>query len=142
MRLVGINPKGIKFLYNLRTNPEIDKFLTGNPPISFNEHMRFLSSNSDRFWVLEDGSVYVGYGQIKEEDEDTCEVGFVIDPKYQGRGYGKKIVDLICDKAKEKYKNILLEVKKDNLKAIHIYEKYGFTTYKTDPKILKMKLII
>jgi ribosomal protein S18 acetylase RimI-like enzyme len=51
-----------------------------------------------------------------------------IDPDNQGMGYGISLIDLsIKNLKKEGFKKYQLEVLKDNLKAINIYEEFGFT---------------
>ncbi len=53
---------------------------------------------------------------------------FMIDKKYQGKGYGKKSMVLILEKMYEDYrcKKIYLSVHEDNRTAIELYEKLGF----------------
>ncbi len=62
---------------------------------------------------------------------------FMIDKKYQGKGYGKKSMELILQKMYEDYncKKIYLSVHENNFPAIKLYEKLGFkkTMFK-DPK--------
>ncbi len=54
---------------------------------------------------------------------------FMIDKKYQGKGYGKKSMNLILQKMYDDYncKKIYLSVHEDNYPAIELYEKLGFT---------------
>ena len=47
---------------------------------------------------------------------------FMIDHKYQNKGYGTKIVEDLCNE----YGLDCLWVNADNKKAIHVYEKCGF----------------
>ena len=46
--------------------------------------------------------------------------------EYQNKKIGSKLLEYIINKYKGIVENITLEVKKDNNKAIHIYEKMGF----------------
>ncbi len=62
---------------------------------------------------------------------------FMIDKKYQGKGYGKKSMELILEKMYEDYncKKIHLSVHEDNSFAIKLYQKLGFAkTIFKDPK--------
>ena len=45
---------------------------------------------------------------------------------FQNHGIGTKLINYVIDKYKEKCKNITLEVRKDNEKAIKLYKKVGF----------------
>lgn len=53
---------------------------------------------------------------------------FMIDEAYQGKGYGKKSLDLlICQLDKEyDYDEIFLSIYEDNVNAIKLYESVGF----------------
>lgn len=53
---------------------------------------------------------------------------FMIDKKYQGKGYGKRALELILDELRKEHHYDYVEVcvnKEDNI-AIHVYEKAGF----------------
>jgi len=126
MELIGVTPRGLKFLYKTRRDPKIDKYLTGNPPLSYEDHMVFMASNSHRFRILVDKYSYVGYGQITEREDGHCEVGFVVATEYQNMGYGKRLIDLIVTEAEIKYKTLGLYVKKNNEWAIRICKRIGF----------------
>lgn len=64
----------------------------------------------------------------------TCELHIYINSEFHGNGYGscsiQKIL-LFCDKILG-IKEINLKVFKNNKSAIHLYNKYGFKTYKED----------
>ena len=61
-------------------------------------------------------------------------LGFAIDSKHQGKGYGVEALKFIQDRAKkEGYKAIELDANRKN-KAIKIYEKFGFK--KTDYRLM------
>ena len=53
---------------------------------------------------------------------------FMIDARFQGKGYGKEALRLILDKLKEegKYQTVEVCVKKQATAALRVYEKVGF----------------
>jgi ribosomal protein S18 acetylase RimI-like enzyme len=51
---------------------------------------------------------------------------FGIRPDYQGRGLSKPLLEKSLDFARSTGLQIKLEVHKDNIKAVRLYEKYGF----------------
>ncbi len=54
-------------------------------------------------------------------------VNFNVLESFQNQKIGSKLMDAFFKIAKDKnIKNITLEVRKDNEKALHIYQKYGF----------------
>ena len=49
-----------------------------------------------------------------------------IDKKYRGSGYGRILVDSVLEILEEKNFSVTLEVRKDNIVAINLYESLGF----------------
>ena len=58
---------------------------------------------------------------------DRIEIAnFNVLDEYQNNKIGNKLLDYLINKYRSKVNNITLEVRCDNEKAIHIYQKYGF----------------
>jgi ribosomal protein S18 acetylase RimI-like enzyme len=51
---------------------------------------------------------------------------FGVSPNYQGKGFSKPLLEKSLDFARSTGLQIKLEVQKNNIKAINLYEKYGF----------------
>lgn len=132
MRLeLASSPEDILFLYNSRTNPEVSAMLTGQPPATFEQHLSFFEKNQNKsryIYIAFCGEDRVGYSQIYAITNSQLEVGFVVHPSFQGKGYGKDLVLRTIEKARSLYPNkeIVLYVKSDNSKAVHIYQNMGF----------------
>lgn len=63
-----------------------------------------------------------------------------IEIKYAGKGIASKLMELCIDYAvKNNYKSILLEVAKNNDKAIKLYEKYDFKNLDVKQDLIIMK---
>lgn len=63
--------------------------------------------------------------------------------KYHGSGLALDLMKFFITKAVElKCKYIALEVGRKNLKAIHFYEKVGFSVVSCDAEILTMKMVL
>jgi ribosomal protein S18 acetylase RimI-like enzyme/sugar phosphate isomerase/epimerase len=68
----------------------------------------------------------VGYGHLDNENGIVW-LGIVVKKEYQGRGYSKQIMSALVGRARElKLENIQLSVDNDNIKAIALYERFGF----------------
>lgn len=87
----------------------------------------------DRY--LERGDMYVLYdsGEAKavsvvtEESEEILELkNLAVDPQCQRRGYGRKMIEFLCDRYKGK-KAILQAGTGDSPATLPFYEKCGFT---------------
>jgi ribosomal protein S18 acetylase RimI-like enzyme len=77
--------------------------------------------------------VLMGLAAVYFNDENTKR-GFLthinISKEYLGRGFGSILMKEILEYGKKiEFKEISLEVKKNNTKAIKIYEKFGFEKY-------------
>lgn len=60
---------------------------------------------------------------------------FEVITKERGKGIGDKLLKYLIEKYQDTdIKNITLEVKKDNIVAINLYEKYGFKKVSTREK--------
>jgi GNAT superfamily N-acetyltransferase len=69
----------------------------------------------------------VAYGHLDPEKEKVW-LGIAVVDAFKGRGLGKKIMDLLIAKAREKKcPGIFLSVDKQNTQAIRLYQHYGFT---------------
>lgn len=75
----------------------------------------------------------VGFTNLLDEGEYVF-FGIGVNPKYCNNGFGKTITKLSIENCREKYpnKNIILEVRTWNKRAINCYESQGF-------KIIKVK---
>lgn len=79
------------------------------------------------FRVIEVEDNVIGYigGYFFMEDGEI--LNFLIDEKYQHRGYGSKLFNYIMDEAYSiGVKRITLEVRRSNLKGINFYKKHNF----------------
>lgn len=78
---------------------------------------------------LDDGSVvaYVGASYVLDE----AEIGNIcVLPEYRGMGVGKSLLNDLMDELKSRgIVTVFLEVESDNVNAIALYEKAGFTRY-------------
>ncbi len=133
------------FLYNTRRDESISKMLTGSPPEDYESHIKYIDRVQEKIrWIFIafNEKERVGYCQIYDVCEKKLEVGFVVSSKFQGNGYGKKIVKETILKAKELFpeRKIVLYVKKNNVKAIHIYKKQGFKEVSESNGIVYMEL--
>ena len=83
------------------------------------------------YYVLEeDGKVVGGCGikHLDHSDDNICELQrmFLL-PSSRGKGFGKKLMELCLDKAREYgYEEIYLETLSQMKTAIGLYKRYGF----------------
>ena len=84
-----------------------------------------------RVYAIENDGTVVGVALVKEFSDEPLGYDlqqFMIDERYQGRGYGSAALGLILDELRRegRYDHVELCVKKADTAAIKLYEKHGF----------------
>jgi ribosomal-protein-alanine N-acetyltransferase len=78
-------------------------------------------------WVMEKLGEIVAYGIISIAAGESHVMNLCVDPKYQRKGYGRKVMkQLLIVALEERCRLILLEVRPSNEKAIALYYDMGF----------------
>lgn len=78
-------------------------------------------------YVYEEDNKILGYISVSFDGITLEILNFCVDVNNQNKGIGKSILNNIIDKyKKEGCKNIILDVRENNLRAIHVYESFGF----------------
>lgn len=77
--------------------------------------------------VLLRGDVVAGYGVLSVAAGEAHILNICIDPHYRSRGYGEKLLDEMLFRARAaSVRQIFLEVRPSNQRAIALYRKKGF----------------
>jgi small conductance mechanosensitive channel len=119
----------LRAMYCVRSHPEVTSFLRGAPPSDYTCHITYLRNcpPQKRFFLVRSESSFVGYCQLTDT-QDHVEIGMALHPDFCNQGIGSKalasLLELLQNTGQEK--SIILFVKKDNLRAIALYRKYGF----------------
>ena len=84
-----------------------------------------------KVFVIEDGDTAVGLALVREFTDEPLGYDlqqFMIDERFQGRGFGSAALKLILDELKKEghYDHVEVCVKRDDAVAIGLYEKHGF----------------
>ena len=132
------------FLYETRRNPDVDKWLLGIKPEDYTMHVNYIKSvqgKKRKIFIAVKHEKMIGYFQLYNLQFNQVEVGFVIHPAYQGKGYGKELVNNALLYIANNFKNIdiVLVVMQENTKAFHIYEQLGFEVEKIVDKEIHMR---
>jgi len=85
--------------------------------------------DESRLWVALDGEKIIGSIAMVKSEENTAQLRwFVVDPRYQGKGIGKKLMDVAVQFCRERhYTHVYLWTIETLKSARHLYKKYGFT---------------
>jgi RimJ/RimL family protein N-acetyltransferase len=141
------NPDHVGWLFKVRTHPEVAARFFAPPPKKFVDHVQFLTkvleTKEREFFIVYADDQMTGYCQIINRS-DNLEVGFALHPDWQGKGIGSASVQLLLDHIRQsgsdKSSHITLIVKKDNQRAINLYQKFGFVITAELDNELSMKL--
>ena len=112
---------------DLATVSELDAKCFDNDAWSDGFFMAELRSKTSKYIVGElDGKIIASAGVeiFMDEAEMTT---FAVSPEFQGRGFGKKLLEEIIHVAKKfGATSMILEVRCSNIPALHVYQKFGF----------------
>lgn len=91
--------------------------------------------------VLEDE--IIGYCRLENIDDQKAEFGVLVDKDFWNNGIASFLLEEAIDwSSGSPLEKLILEVYKNNPAAIHIYQKYGFTTELTKDKTLVMSKMV
>jgi ribosomal-protein-alanine N-acetyltransferase len=84
--------------------------------------------------VLEREGEVVGYGILSVAAGEAHILNLCVDPNFRSLGYGEQILDAILERAANaEVREIFLEVRPSNEKAIALYKKKGFRVIASRP---------
>lgn len=112
-------------IWNIKSQPLADKWLDE------------IKSGNRLVFVYKINGEFIGEGALvlNEGDPDYTIPGkriyvsrMIVKKEYRNRGIGNEILKFLIKKAKEMgYSEMTIGVDKDNINALHLYRKYGFT---------------
>jgi len=103
LREVTTDEIDIQALYELRMDDETRHMFRHTSVVSYEDHVRFVTryfaeENNDCWFVVEVGAQIVGTLALCDLDREQgiCELSrVIIAPRFRGRGYGKRAVQLL-----------------------------------------------
>ena len=84
-----------------------------------------------KIYAFENDGTIVGTALVREFTDEPLGYDlqqFMVDKRYQGKGYGSQALQMILDELRKEghYDHVELCVKKADTEAIRLYEKHGF----------------
>ena len=140
----------IERIYNIKSNPfTYNKEFTCHDTTKVSIHQvqtwfnNFINeTNTIRLGIcVHDTHALIGLITLGNVDyvNSACEIHIAIDYEYQGKGYGEESMTLLLEYTSRivRIKNISLNVHKDNIVAVSLYEKIGFEKCDSNGYFLK-----
>ncbi len=132
-------------MIRLATNKDIDELNKIVDPNIFEKITIFDFDNEiKKIFLIEEKDMIIAYIYLHVFDHDSINIlDFFVKENYRNKGYGKKLIEYIISKYKQK---IFLEVRESNINAIKLYEKFDFKTihirkkyYKDEDALIMMR---
>ena len=114
-------------LHTLLSDAEVMKYL--EPPFTEEQTGKFLAqalSETPRVLAAEHDGRFIGYVIYGPYEEDTMELGWVLQPEYWNRGYASALTEMLMEKAAAEGRKPVIECDPGQAVTRHIAEKYGF----------------
>lgn len=127
--LQTINETNFIHAARLKVRPDQQSYLQSAPMIMARAYA--YRNQRSIVWGIYENSEIVGLAMLHDlEEEPSCYhlCQFMIDAAQQGKGYGQQTLRLILSECRRegKFPRIEVCVKKEDVAAIHVYEKAGF----------------
>ncbi|AXE36368.1 spermidine N1-acetyltransferase [Chromobacterium phragmitis] len=135
LKLRPLERDDLAFVHEMNNNANIMRYWFEEPYEAFVElvdlYDKHIHDQNERRFVIEDGARKAGLVELVEIDyiHRRAEFQIIIHPECQGRGYASQATRLAMRYAfavLNLYKLYLI-VDKENAKAIHVYQKLGFS---------------
>lgn len=116
-------------LYGTLSDPDVMKYI--EPVFTLDKTKSFLFSaalsDSPLIYAAEDDNGnYIGYVIYHEYEEDSVELGWLLNKKEWGKGYASRLTQILINRAKQEEKNAVIECVPEQMVTKHIAEKNGF----------------
>lgn len=134
-----------KFIMNLRTNENISRFISLTS-VNINEQIQWIKNyklreeKKEEFYFIVENKNGLSCGTVRiyninYKSKETTWGSFILD-KIRPEGASSEVIDLSLNFISKELKleKVYLDVRKENYKAIHIYEKNKFIRIKEDDK--------
>ena len=101
------------------------------PPIGILARGYVYRNCNAKVFVIENDGVVIGVALVREFTDEPLGYDlqqFMIDERYQGKGYGSAALALILNALRREghYDHVEVCVKKKNTEAVRLYEQHGF----------------
>ena len=129
MRLISVTEDNWMDVASLSVKEEQKKYVA--PAIGILARGYVYRDCNAKIYAFENDGVIVGTALVREFTDEPLGYDlqqFMIDEKYQGKGYGSRALELILDELRKegRYDHVELCGKKADTEAIRLYGKYGF----------------
>lgn len=139
LKFIALNEKNLEFVRTTRNL--VKKHLINKKFISKKQQKLWYNNDylrgNERVFLCLINKIYVGYCQY---NVSSFEIGIKINPEYQEKKYGFKILKLLINNIYKDFKNKNIKLKalilSDNIKSINLFLKLKFKIKKKNKNVL------
>lgn len=128
LRIRKLNRNDLEALYELLSDPKVMQYL--EPPYSKEKTEQFLAdaglSDPPLVFAADSGNTMIGYVIFHDYDDESIEIGWVLNPLYWGSGYASRLTELMIEKGRTLHRKLVIECDPAQEVTKHIAAKYGF----------------
>ena len=127
LKIRKMTEEDLEPLHRLLSDPGVMEYL--EPPYTREQTKEFLESALEEepaVWTVEGDGKFIGYVIWHDYEEDTMELGWVLLPEYQGKGYATALTKQLIAKTAEAGKKPVIECDPEQKATKHIAENLGF----------------
>lgn len=115
-------------LYRLLSDPKVMKYL--EPPYSRQQAERFLLtaglSEKPLIYAVQKDESFIGYVIYHAYDENSMELGWVLEPSCWGQGIASELTGQMLQTARQSGRHAVIECVPEQKSTVRIAEKFGF----------------
>lgn len=127
-------------------DPLVRKYSFNREPIEWSHHQAWFNSkvNSSQceYYLLTRADLPIGSIRFDLSENGQAVISYLVDPVWQGRGYGRNIVEMGIQrflKDRPEIKSVNGFVMKDNVASIRTFVRLGFSIQKMDDSKIEFK---
>lgn len=126
IKIREVQEKDIDFIFELRNNEEIRKYMFNTEPLIYEKHVTYWKNRigkKEPSYIIEKDEIKVGFVKLDHCNmEKKYFVSIVMDQKEQSKGIGKLAIKEIM----KRHDKIYAKIKPDNEKSKRMFESLGF----------------
>ena len=122
----------IELLFQWANDPVVRFCSFNSEPILYENHVkwfkRMIEDPTIIQYILMDDDIPVGQIRLNI-DGNEAEIGYSVDAKFRGKGYGHKVLKLIAEEVKNNHygiKSLIAKVKPENMVSNQLFTSEGY----------------
>lgn len=145
---VKVSPIFAEDYLKMVNDKEVTRFFEPRAPFTLEQEVNWankkLAEDTTCYSMVERKTgEFIGNIELMDVDDEAKELGIIITLAKQNKGYGKEAINALLKYAKEilRLKKVVLRANPLNHRAIHVYEKCGFSLYNQTSDKVYMQII-